>query len=252
MLPGDEAQDRAELTQALSELSRVVISEQSLGDLLRQVVFLARSTVHGADGASVSLTHDRGAFTSNSTDEVFRDLDDIQYAHWEGPCVDAINQGHQVAVAMERVTDRYPEFAPIALERFISGMLSTPFVIKEQPFGALNLYSSTVSSWEDSERRVAALFADQAAALLANAAAYATSTETAENLERALENRDVIGQAKGILMGKRGISSEEAFDVLRAESQRTNRKLVDVARDVAAKRGAIGADVDPLPDPRGS
>ena len=55
-------------------------------------------------------------------------------------------------------------------------------------------------------------------------------------LQAALESRDVIGQAKGILMARQGLSADEAFDVLRRASQRTNRKLRDVAAEVAAAR----------------
>jgi AmiR/NasT family two-component response regulator len=48
-------------------------------------------------------------------------------------------------------------------------------------------------------------------------------------LHRALSTRDVIGQAKGILMERQRLSAGDAFDLLRRASQRMNRKLVDVA-----------------------
>ena len=57
-----------------------------------------------------------------------------------------------------------------------------------------------------------------------------------QHLQDALESRDVIGQAKGILMAREGLDADEAFDVLRRASQRTNRKLRDVASDLITRQ----------------
>jgi AmiR/NasT family two-component response regulator len=54
-------------------------------------------------------------------------------------------------------------------------------------------------------------------------------------LRRALDSRDVIGQAKGILMHRRGISAEQAFDLLRRSSQDLNVKLAELARLLATR-----------------
>lgn len=57
-------------------------------------------------------------------------------------------------------------------------------------------------------------------------------------LTEALESRDVIGQAKGILMASQGISADEAFNILRRASQRLNVKLRDVAAQVVEGRAS--------------
>lgn len=68
------------------------------------------------------------------------------------------------------------------------------------------------------------------------------------NLEKALETRDIIGQAKGILMARQRIDADAAFDVLRLASQRTNKKLRDVASELVAN--VIKAQpAAPLPPP---
>ncbi len=54
-----------------------------------------------------------------------------------------------------------------------------------------------------------------------------------EGLRQALETRDVIGQAKGILMASEGTTADEAFDILRRASQRLNVKVRDVAAQIA-------------------
>lgn len=100
-------------------------------------------------------------------------------------------------------------------------------LIGERPIGALDLYADTPHSFED-EDRAAALFATHAAV------AFHAARERVQ-LEQALSSRDVIGQAKGILMAQSHITADEAFDLLRRASQRLNRKLVSVAEDIVDK-----------------
>jgi AmiR/NasT family two-component response regulator len=73
--------------------------------------------------------------------------------------------------------------------------------------------------------------------------AYVTATEAAElrqtQFRVALDSRDVIGQAKGILMERRGLPADQAFDVLRRASQDLNVKLRDVAATLAERRADL-------------
>ena len=69
------------------------------------------------------------------------------------------------------------------------------------------------------------------------------------NLQAALGTRDLIGQAKGILMERYKISGERAFLVLTRASQTSNRKLHNVA-DELVRRGTITGAGAPPPAPR--
>jgi GAF domain-containing protein len=241
-MPPDEARNTG-LADAFAELHGVVITEQTLDDVLAQVLVLARSTVNGTEGASVSLMRDGAFFTSNASDDVVFELDAVQYES-DGPCVDAIRTGRQVSLSLLRDTNRYPDFSAAALGRFMSAVLSTPFLVQGRAIGALNLYSASVSAFTPPEADVASLFAAQASSLLANAAAFAITSENNENLERALQSRDVIGQAKGLLMGREGCSADAAFDILRRESQRRNEKVIDIARVLVEGRMTLSSHVD--------
>jgi len=53
-------------------------------------------------------------------------------------------------------------------------------------------------------------------------------------LEKALETRDLIGQAKGILMERERVTGDQAFEMLRSSSQHMNLKLRDVAAMLVA------------------
>ncbi len=111
-------------------------------------------------------------------------------------------------------------------------MLSTPLALRERTLGSLNLYSRTEESFAPAEEQAAQAFAGQASVVLTNATALATSAMVNDQLREALVTRDVIGQAKGILMARQGCSADEAFDVLRRASQRANRTLADMAEEL--------------------
>lgn len=55
------------------------------------------------------------------------------------------------------------------------------------------------------------------------------------NLRRALQTRDVIGQAKGVLIARTGCNADEAFSLLSHQSQRENRKVVEVAAEIVER-----------------
>jgi AmiR/NasT family two-component response regulator len=98
----------------------------------------------------------------------------------------------------------------------------------------LNLYSLTDQAPLDSAATSARLLAAFAAVMLANAAHLTEVETTNARSRRGLDTHGVIAQAKGILMSRQGISSEDAFDILRRASQRTNRKLRDIATELVA------------------
>jgi hypothetical protein len=83
--------------------------------------------------------------------------------------------------------------------------------------------SRATNTFDESARTTAGLFGLQAALLLYGA-------NHARHLSQALESRDLIGQAKGILMERFRVNSEQAFRMLVSSSQDTDIKLVEVAR----------------------
>jgi GAF domain-containing protein len=112
-------------------------------------------------------------------------------------------------------------------------VLSTPLAIAGHTIGALNLYSRGAEVFQDPDIEAAQLFANRAAVVLANATAYANTESTNQHLQVALEHARVIGRAQGVIMVRQNCDSEAAFDVLRRASQRTNRKLSEIAEEIA-------------------
>lgn len=230
-IPGEDG-ELAELSKSLSAMASVVLGEETLDAVLDLVVSLAESTLPGVVGSSVSLLRTQGFETANASSELVRDLDAEQYKEGQGPCVEAIRSGTAQRLLVADLANPWPTFASRARGAGIQAVLSVPLRSRGQTNGALNLYASDADILDPPAARLAQRFADHAGAVVANAAAFAASELVNENLMRALESRQIIGQATGILMARQNCRAEEAFDMLRRASQRSNRKLREVAEEL--------------------
>ncbi|MDQ6616732.1 MAG: GAF and ANTAR domain-containing protein [Actinomycetota bacterium] len=228
------------LSDALLSLARILLVDQTVDQTHDAVARLAHETIPGCDAASITVIEVGRPRTSASTSALAWDVDQRQYGSDQGPCLDAIRLQTAVRVDSFASETRWPELSPAALGHGARSSLSLPLLAGDEPVGALNLYSRIEAGLVAAEGG-GYRFATQAAITLANATALHRAQELAHHLSIALERRDVIGQAKGILMAQGGLSPEEAFDVLRRASQRSNRKLHDLATEMVERRSAEGS-----------
>ena len=131
-----------------------------------------------------------------------------------------------------RHEQRWPNFARRAFEAGAGGMLSIQLYVEGGDLGALNLYSLEPAVFDDESEQVGLLFASHAAVAFAGA-------RKQDNFTSALAGRDLIGQAKGILMERYDLDGDEAFRVLvrvSQTSQTSHRKLRDVAAELVTSR----------------
>jgi GAF domain-containing protein len=221
----------------LPELAGLLLSEQTVSDLLDMVVALAVSAVEGVDEASVSVLVSEGHRfeTANASSALVRAVDEAQYQEALGPCVEAIRSGQEVHIKLP--AERWPHFSERAVRAGMASVWSLPLKSRDRTTGALNLYSNGDRRWDGPAATVARGLAAQAAVVLANAATLASSELVNRQLELALESRDLIGQAKGIIMVREGVSADEAFAIVRRASQRSGAKLRDIAAEVVAQLG---------------
>jgi GAF domain-containing protein len=224
----------------VSGLAQVVVPNEDLDATLQRVADLALHEVDDCDMAGITLLRDGQPVTAVFTDPEAPEIDTAQYSSGSGPCLDASRTGEILQIADTTTETRWPEFCARAAAGGIRSTLSSPLVVGDASFGALNLYSRAPYGF--SEHATALVFAAQAAVVLANSQAYWAAHHLSSQLEIALTSRAAIEQAKGILMATRGCSAEDAFELLRTESNTTNRKLREVAADLI--RGVKPADSD--------
>jgi len=214
---------------------------------LRLVVALAKATVSGADGASVTLLRHGRLGTVAASDQIVSEMDAEQYDAGQGPCVDAAIQGRWFHAGSLEEETRWPVFTPRARSLGISAILSSPLSARGQPVGALNIYSRTASAFAAKEQWLAAVFATEASNILTEAGVQVSEEESTGRLQRALRTREIIAEAQGVIMERQKISEREAFDVLRRFSQRTGKSLHERAQDVveSTRQNQLEIDLGP-------
>jgi GAF domain-containing protein len=200
----------------------------SLEDMLSSIVAAAVVNVPGATSAGISVETGRRKLESRATTgDVPAVVADAQSDVGEGPCLESIAAMSTVRVDDLTGENRWPALiARIAAAPIVS-MLSVPLFVGGRSFGSLSLYSPDKAAFDEQSEAVCAVLASHAAVALAGA-------QNQQGLRLALDNRDVIGQAKGILMERHKITGQDAFMLLVRVSQTSNVRLADVAEHLVA------------------
>jgi GAF domain-containing protein len=227
--------DRLDPSIALAELGRINLAENDLHGVLDRVAQLTRRTFPGADEVSVTLVRGNAAETAAHTGPLALVLDEWQYYQASGPCLEAATKHGTVLAPSLPEEQRWPGWAEHAVAAGARSSLSIGLPIEDQLDAALNLYSRRGHAFDEEAVTLAETFAGYAAIALANATLYGVTAKLARQLETAMASRAVIEQAKGIIMGRRRCTAEEAFAILTKTSQDSNRKLRDVAAALVAK-----------------
>jgi GAF domain-containing protein len=219
----------------MQTLSRFVVDEAPIPDLMHRIVAVARDVLPAVADASMTFSrgHDDGWTAANTGDLATR-LDEAQYALGHGPCMDAASGGETLLIRDFSAETRWPDYAPIAIEAGARSSLSVPLPVQQHVIAALNLYSCDVDAFADGDVALAHEIAAQAAVAVVNAALYESATQLAEGLQQAMAARATIEQAKGIIIATSHCTPDEAFAVLVKQSQHENRKLRDVAAELVA------------------
>ena len=220
------------LAAVLAPLGAVLLSTETISSAVELVTALLVETVPGATGAGVTLVDSRGTRSVAASDDLVTEADRLQYELGEGPCLDSWRDRATLQVDDTTTEARWPQWSKAAAQVGVRSMLSSPLLAGQDCVGAIKVYSTEPGAFDARAAHVVELFARQAAVLLANMQTLADARRTSAQLTEALQTRDVIGQAKGILLARGVADDRAAFATLVAMSQHTNAKLRDVARDL--------------------
>ena len=212
------------------ELSRVILAGRELSDVLADITAIAARAVPGAEAVSTTLVRGDKAFTAGYAGQLAMDADELQYEEGSGPCLDAGRGGVVLRIDDMSTEERWPGYVARARTTAVRSSLSVPLPYQGSSIGALNVYSTRPAAFATPDSLAAGLdIAESIAVAIANADAHAQLADQAANMRIAMESRAVIEQAKGVLMAQRHVTPEQAFEMLREASQRSNRKLRDIA-----------------------
>lgn len=177
----------------------------------------------GISWAGISLIRGKSVASEAPSDDVAQTLDGLQSELGDGPALSALADHRTIVVPDLGAEKRWPRFVAAATDMGVRCMLSFRLFVDRGALGALNLYGPDPVDFTDEAISTGEILAQHAAVAIAGAAAE-------EQFQSALASRDVIGQAKGLLMQRDKLTGLQAFATLTQASQETNMKLVDVAR----------------------
>jgi GAF domain-containing protein len=223
------------------ELAGVVLVDRGIDEVLTEIVHIARRAIPGSDATSITLVRGDRGFTAAYDGQLSMDADQLQYDRGYGPCLDAGRSGEVFLVPDMRAEERWPDFAQDVVGLGVFSSLSIPLPFQGASIGALNNYARRAEAFGEPDLALAEEVAAFVAVAVVNAEASARATDDAANMRRAMASRAVIEQAKGILMERYKITSDQAFTLLTHASQGSNVKLRDIAEelcDTGALRGS--------------
>jgi GAF domain-containing protein len=220
--------------QALRELGNLRFGEMSVQDAIREIVHTTHA-IFDVDGAGLMLADpDRHLRSVAASDDRFEHLEQLQIEHAEGPCIDAFENKELVGAEDLTSDSRWPMFSQAALRHQVRAVLASPLPYNQDAVGVVAVLSEDRQPWSPEGELALLAFTDLAALLIASMMQGEEQTGLALQLQGALDSRQVIEQAKGILMERHGLAARPAYDQLRARARAERRKLSVVCAEVVA------------------
>ena len=215
------------LASTLAAVAQALAEADDLHMVVSQIAQLAVDVIDDADHADMMVLGARGVITvPAATDWVGARVASIEAELDEGPCLYATRNGEVVVMAAIGDDTRWPRFSTRCVaETPARAVLGIPLHVGDTVIGAMDVYSDRAGAFDDEQTAAAVLFA-------AHASVAFLAARERQHLRDALASRDLIGQAKGILMAQSKITADEAFDLLRRASQRMNTKLTTIAQGI--------------------
>jgi GAF domain-containing protein len=220
-----------DLATRMADLARSFAGPQKVKEVLGSVTTAAVELIPNADTAGVLLLAKGGKFESlEGTSQLIYKLDELQEQHGAGPCIDAAVDQLIVRVDDFQTDPRWPGYNEAVAATGMRSSLSFKLYTGSRTAGALNIFSSQPHAFDQDAEAIGSVLAAHAAAAL-------IASRHGEQLQSALNTRDVIGQAKGIIMERYNVDGIRAFEMLRQLSQSMNTRLADIAQRVVDTRG---------------
>jgi transcriptional regulator with GAF, ATPase, and Fis domain len=217
------------IRHAMEELTEQFAHPTALDVTLRGVTASSVDLIDGVEYADVLLVAGADQFKSlAATSELAVQIDDFQQHYREGPCLDAAIGNTMIMCNDLREDSRWPRFAEAAVAVGIHSLMSFQLYTHNARMGALNLFGIKPEVFTPEKEAMGAMLATHAAtALIAN--------DRELQFQSALASRDVIGQAKGMIMARFDVDAVRAFELLTKLSQDSNTRVAVVAEEIVSR-----------------
>ena len=221
-----------DVRHALNELGKLRFGEMRVEDALHHIVQTTH-TIFSVDGAGLMLADvDHHLLNAAVSDDRMRHLEELQIRHQEGPCIAAFEDKELIRAEDLTQEERWPSFSKHAVARGVRAVLASPIPYNQDAVGVVAVMSEERRPWSAEAELALLAFTDLAALLIASMLLGEQQTELAAQLQSALNSRAIIEQAKGVLIGQRGLTAHAAYAQLRAQARAERRKLAIVSAEV--------------------
>jgi GAF domain-containing protein len=220
----------SDLTATFTETAQALFSAGNADATLKAVVALAVATIDGCDFASIFVGADNQRTRPVGSDPTAAQVDVAQHRSGHGPAVDALADGGPHYVEDIADSGRGDGFGAAAGEAGIRSCVTVRLSDDAERAAALCLYAIYPRAFGALDRAKAVILAAMAG--LALNAADAQADQSRRRMEEAMDTREMIGQAQGILMEREHISADHAYDILRRASEHLETRIRDVAQDL--------------------
>jgi GAF domain-containing protein len=220
-MPDDNNTVAAQLAERISHLERAGLDATAM---LQELTDNGVLHVAGSQYAGITLAEGGKAVTNVvATHRYAKDVDAVQGQCGEGPCLAAAWEHQMMLVADLRADERWPRYRREVLERTpIRSILSYELFVDGTAMAALNFYAEKPHAFTEDSLELGRVFATHTALAW-------SMMRRRDQFRSALASRDIIGQAKGVLMERFDFDAVEAFELLTRLSQQTNTKVIDIA-----------------------
>ena len=223
---------RDHLLEVIREFTSNIVNPYDLDELLHRLMGHATDVVD-ASGAGVMLARDGGQLHSiAASEERIVSAEQQQAELQSGACFEAYHSDRLIVVEDLEAETRWPRYAEHVAALGLRAVLGIPMHACGQRIGVMNVYRDAPTRWTDEQIAMAEVVTVMGAGYILSANQLRAQHTMGEQLQAAIESRDVIGQAKGLVMAREQVGADAAFEQLRTRSQQRNRKLREVAQDI--------------------
>ncbi len=225
---------RDDLVGVIREFTGSIVNPFDLDELLHRLMGHATQVVEAA-GAGVMLASEEGdlEFVAASEQRVV-EAEQHQAKLKAGACFEAYTTNRIVTVDDLGTDQRWPDYAQRVTSLGLCSVLGVPMNAFGQTIGVINFYREAPSRWSHEDVDAAEIITSMGAGYVMSANRLRAQHTLSEQLHAAIGARDLIGQAKGVLMAREDVNADAAFEMLRQRSQDQNRRLRDLAQEIVA------------------
>lgn len=224
------------------QLHDLIIGSSNVNDFLGELSILAAGALTQAAGTAiecgVTLRRRKRSTTVAGSSDRARELDRLEQALGQGPCLTAMEAMKRVLLADVSTDNRWPEYEKVLADHGCRAVLGVPLALDENHAAALNFFAAEPGAFSEEIVKRAEGFADLAGRALRLALKISDAQNLAEDLSAALQNRTTIDLACGVIMAQNRCSQEEAMALLTKASSHRNQKLRELAAEILARVGA--------------